>query len=220
MPFGVAARCTRSFFNPATYCELSCILPVVDTAREEIKKTMNLSKKAQLLAIAIIQGAFFASCTPSAICAPVDPAQMQKMIAKSKELREVQTKFEELGAARPSSIKSKEDAENRIAVLDQVMKATNEQSKMIRENGGTAQDLEVFANLQGMQKRSREQLLFLKKHFGNWKVVGDEVEYTVPKAELDAFNNSIHEFNEIRIKQFDLLRARAEARKKQNGASN
>lgn len=181
---------------------------------------MNLSKKAQLLAIAIVQGAFSVNCAPSAIAAPVDPAQMQKMIAKSKELREVQTKFEELGAAKPSSIKSKEDAENRIAVLDQVIKATNEQSKMIRENGGTAQDLEVFANLQGMQKRSKEQLLFLKKHFGKWKVVGDEVEYTVPKAELDAFNNSIHEFNEIRIKQFDLLRARAEARKKQNGASN
>ena len=183
---------------------------------------MKFSKKVQLLTLATSQIAWFASCGASAIAAPVDPAQMQKMIAKTKELGELQRKFEELGAARPSTIKSKEEAENRIAVLDQLIRTTNEQSKMIRENGGNAQDTQVFANLQGMQKQSRLQLLFLKNNFGKWKVVADgEVEYTVPKAELDAFNDSIHEFNDIRIKQLELLRARAEARKKlQKDAAN
>ena len=174
---------------------------------------MKFSRELQLYATA--QAALLAICMVSAVAAPVDPAQMQKMIAKTKELSEFQRKFEELGAAKPSTIKSKEDAENRIAVLDQLIRATNEQSKMIRENGGNAQDAEVFANLQGMQKKSREQLVFLRDHFGKWKASDDgEVEYTVPKAELDAFNNSIHEFNELRIKQLELLRARAEARKK------
>ncbi len=176
---------------------------------------MKFSREVQLYATA--QAALFAICMVSAVAAPVDPAQMQRMIAKSKELGEFQRKFEELGAAKPSTIKTKEDAENRIAVLDQLIRATNEQSKMIRENGGNAQDAEVFANLQGMQKRSREQLLFLRDYFGKWKVADDgEVEYTVPKPALDAFNKSIYEFNEIRIKQLELLRARAEARKKLN----
>jgi hypothetical protein len=145
---------------------------------------------------------------------------MQKMIAKSKELGELQRKFEEQGAAKPSSLKTQEDVESRIVLLDQLIKVTNEQAKMIRENGGNAQDGEVFSNLQGMQKQSRVQLVFLKNYFGKWKVGTDgEVEYTVPKPDLDAFNKSIHDFNDIRIKQLELLRARAEARRKLKGGS-
>jgi len=192
---------------------LSGILAAKKRHSQRLAKLMKFSREVQLYATA--QAVLLAFCMVSAVAAPVDPAQMQKMIAKSKELGEFQRKFEELGAAKPSTIKSKEDADNRIAVLDQLIRATNEQSKMIRQNGGSAQDAEVFANLQGMQKRSREQLLFLRDHFGKWKVGDDgEVEYTVPKAELDAFNKSLYEFNEIRIKQLELLRARAEARKK------
>lgn len=199
-------------------CAEGTISPVYLRQRrhsQRLTKHMKFSREVQLYATA--QAALLAICMVSAVAAPVDPAQMQKMIAKSKELGGFQRKFEELGAAKPSTIKTKEDAETRIAVLDQLIRATNEQSKMIRENGGNAQDAEVFANLQGMQKKSREQLLFLRDHFGKWKASDDgEVEYTVPKAELDAFNKSIREFNEIRIKQLELLRARAEARRKNN----
>lgn len=189
----------------------------------------------QVAAIGSVQAALMWQYAASAIAAPVsfatsslsaapggqvDPAQMQRMIAKSKELGELQRKFEEQGAAKPSSLKTKEDVEDRIVLLDQLIKVTNEQAKMIRENGGNAQDGEVFANLQGMQKQSRVQLVFLKNYFGKWKVGTDgEVEYTVPKPELDAFNKSIHDFNDFRIKQLELLRARAEARRKQKRES-
>jgi len=197
---------------------------------------MKFSGEVSLIAILSTQAALFASCMASSLAAPsltaaptlagapggqVDPAQMQRMIAKSKELGEIQRKFEEQGAAKPSSLKTKEEIESRIALLDQLIKVTNEQSRMIRENGGNAQDGEVFSNLQGMQKHQRAQLVFLKSNFGKWTVGSDgEVEYTVPKPELDAFNKSIHDFNEIRIKQLELLRARAEARKKQKGQSD
>lgn len=196
---------------------------------------MKFSGEIQLLAVVAAQTALVASCATSVFAAPapsatftfaaapggqVDPAQMQRMIAKSKELGELQRKFEEQGAAKPSSLKTKEDVEDRIVLLDQLIKVTNEQAKMIRENGGNAQDGEVFANLQGMQKQSRVQLVFLKNYFGKWKVGTDgEVEYTVPKPELDAFNKSIHDFNDFRIKQLELLRARAEARRKQKRES-
>jgi hypothetical protein len=200
-----------------------------------MKETMKFSRKIHLLAVGVAQSASFVSCAASTVAAPtpsathvlnaapggqVDPAQMQKMIAKSKELGELQRKFEEQGAAKPSSLKTQEDVESRIVLLDQLIKVTNEQAKMIRENGGNAQDGEVFSNLQGMQKQSRVQLVFLKNYFGKWKVGTDgEVEYTVPKPDLDAFNKSIHDFNDIRIKQLELLRARAEARRKLKGGS-
>ncbi len=105
----------------------------------------------------------FVTCGASAIAALINPAPMQKMIAKTKELGELQRKFEELGAVKPSTIKTKEDAVNRIAVLDRLIRTTYEQSKRSRENGGNAQDTEVFLKTWQECRSSRACNCFFSK---------------------------------------------------------
>lgn len=147
--------------------------------------------------------------------APEDSPGLKRLVANTKELGELQRKFEELGGTKVATIKSKEDVENRMAVLDELMKVTNKQDRLTKENGGNSQDAQVLANLRGLQEKSREQLLFFKNNYGKWKINEDgEAEYSVPKPELDKFAASLKEYNAIRIKQFELLQARAEARKK------
>lgn len=180
---------------------------------------MTLSKFNQFT-IATVQIALLLMCTVHEATAqnrnaPEDSPGLKRLVANTKELGELQRKFEELGGTKVATIKSKEDVENRIVVLDELMKVSSKQEGLTKENGGNAQDLQVLANLRGLQEKSREQLLFFKANYGKWKINEDgEAEYSVPKADLDKFAASLKEYNAIRIKQFELLQARAEARKK------
>jgi hypothetical protein len=173
------------------------------------------------LAILIIQIALFAGCAVNEACAQVRPASpadsesMKRLIANTQMLGGLQRKFDELGGAKVGTLKSKEDVDNRISVLDELIWATNEQTRLTRESGGNDQDALVLGNLHGMQLQTREQLMFFKNNYGKWKVSeSGEAEYSVPKEEMDKFTESLREYNAIRIKQLELLQARAEARKK------
>ena len=171
------------------------------------------------LAILVIQTSLLVCCATNEASAqtvsPEKTASLQKLIANTKEFGELQRKFEELGAAKVATIKSKEDVENRIAALDELIKVTNKQVKLTKESGGNAQDLQVLENLRGMQEKTREQLIFFKNNYGKWKISeGGEAEYSVPKDELDKFAECLSAYNAIRINQMELLQSRAEARKK------
>lgn len=184
---------------------------------------MKFSMKKQLVIFAIqstlLAGSAVSEAFAQGSAPPVDPDKMQQMIANTKEMSKLQKEFEDLGGAKAGTIKSKTEIDTRITLLDSLSKVTNTQSRMVKENGGNEQDGEVFANLLGMQKKSREQLVFLKKHFGKWKVEANgEVDYKVPQSELEAYQKSIRELGDIQIKQLELLRARAEARRKAKSA--
>ncbi len=182
----------------------------------------------KLLAILFIQIFLFATCAANEASAqrraasPTDSDSMQRLVANTKVVGELQRKFEELGAAKVGTLKSKEDVENRISVLDELIWATNEQTKLTRECGGNAQDAQVLGNLHEMQLKTREQLVFFSNNYGKWKVSENgEAEYSVAKEDMDKFTNSLRELNAIRIKQMELLQSRAEARKKlQKNPSN
>ncbi len=173
------------------------------------------------LAILIIQTALLAGGAVNEAVAQVRQASpensesMKRLVANTQMVGDLQRKFNELGGAKVGTLKSIEDVDNRISVLDELIWATNEQTRLTRENGGNDQDAQVLGNLHAMQLQTREQLMFFKNNFGKWKVSeSGEAEYSVPKEEMDKFTESLREYNAIRIKQMELLQARAEARKK------
>lgn len=173
------------------------------------------------LAILTIQTALFVGCAVNEACAQVRQASpensesMKRLVANTQMVGDLQRKFNEMGGAKVGTLKSIEDVDERISVLDELIWATNEQTRLTRESGGSDQDAQVLRNLHAMQLQTREQLMFFKNNFGKWKVSeSGEAEYTVPKEEMDKFTESLREYNAIRIKQMELLQARAEARKK------
>lgn len=150
------------------------------------------------------------------IAATSSPEEAIKIRAMSDAIKTYRTNIEEfrtVGGAKVETLKSREDVENRLKRIDELIAQSDkvkETCTALKQGPSTIRTLELEHQ---MLEKIRGQLNFYKTHYGQWQTQKNgNVVFTISPAELTKFNKLAAEIKSLGTQQMLIMKQNTEDR--------
>ena len=185
--------------------------------KEEAKTLYNVEKKA-LDQNRVLNADEVKKVTQSfdKIAASASPEEAKKLRAMTESVTSYRSKleaFKSLGGAKVETLKSREDLDNRIAMVDDLTAKSKQVEAACAANDPDPANLRTLDLEQQLLGKIRQQLMFYKAHYGKWQTSpSGPTRFAVSPAELAQFNSVAADIKSLGAQQMQLMKKNTEER--------